>query len=54
MPSGSIYYGRMRSCKKTRDAPVFKNLFPPNRQQTEYYLLMIPADKPFKTKYLSS
>lgn len=34
--------------------PVFKNLFLSNRQQTQFYLLMIPADKPFKTKYLSS
>lgn len=47
----------MEECEAVRkrlDAPVFKNLFLTNRQQTEYYLLMIPADKPFKTKYLSS
>ena len=47
----------MEECEAVRrdiDAPVFKNLFLTNRQQTDFYLLMIPADKPFKTKYLSS
>lgn len=47
----------MEECEAVRaeiGAPVFKNLFLTNRQQTEFYLLMIPADKPFKTKYLSS
>ena len=47
----------MEECERVREAigsPVFKNLFLTNRQQTDYYLLMIPADKPFKTKYLSS
>ena len=47
----------MEECEMVRkDAgvPVFKNLFLTNRQQTDFYLLMIPADKPFKTKYLSS
>ena len=47
----------MEECEAVRKAigaPVFKNLFLTNRQQTEFYLLMIPADKPFKTKYLSS
>lgn len=33
---------------------ICKNLFLANRQQTEFYLLLIPGDKPFKTKYLSS
>ena len=31
-----------------------KNLFLCNRQQTDFYLLLIPADKPFKTKELSA
>ena len=31
-----------------------KNLFLCNRQKTDFYLLLIPADKPFKTKELSS
>lgn len=47
----------MEECEAVRKAigaPVFKNLFLTNRQQTDYYLLMMPADKPFKTKYLSS
>ena len=30
-----------------------KNLFLCNRQQTDFYLLLMPGDKPFKTKELS-
>lgn len=30
-----------------------KNLFLCNRQKTEFYLLLMPGDKPFKTKFLS-
>ena len=33
---------------------ICKNLFLCNRQGTEFYLLMMPGDKPFKTKYLSA
>ena len=47
----------MEECEAVRQAigaPVFKNLFLTNKQQTLFFLLMIPADKPFKTKYLSS
>ena len=33
---------------------ICKNLFLCNRQQSEFYLLMMPGDKPFKTKYLSA
>lgn len=47
----------MEECERVRDrieAPVFKNLFLTNKQHTLFYLLMMPADKPFKTKYLSS
>ena len=33
---------------------ICKNLFLCNRQQTQFYLLMMPGDKPFKTKYLSA
>ena len=33
---------------------VAKNLFLTNRQQTDLYLLIMPGDKPFKTKYLSA
>lgn len=35
------------------DAMICKNLFLCNRQQTRFYLLMIPGDKTFKTKDLS-
>ena len=34
-------------------APMCKNLMLCNRQNTEFYLLLIPGDKPFKTKELS-
>lgn len=33
---------------------ICKNLFLCNRQQTDFYLLMMPGDKPFKTKFLSA
>ena len=33
---------------------ICKNLVLCNRQETEFYLLLIPGDKPFKTKYLSA
>ena len=36
------------------EAPMCKNLFLCNRQQTEFYLLLMPGDKPFKTKDLSA
>ena len=32
---------------------ICKNLFLCNRQQTDFYLLIMPGDKPFKTKELS-
>ena len=32
---------------------ICKNLFLCNRQQTQFYLLMMPGEKPFKTKDLS-
>ena len=36
------------------DALICKNLFLCNRQETAFYLLMMPGDKPFKTKELSA
>ena len=39
--------------EKTLGANICKNLFLTNRQQTEFYLLLMPGDKPFKTKLLS-
>ena len=46
----------MEACRDMEEAlgvTIFKNLFLCNRQQTEFYLLMLPADKAFKTKQLS-
>ena len=47
----------MEQCQeieKTLGVPICKNLFLCNRQQTQFYLLMLPGDKHFKTKFLSS
>ena len=38
---------------KILDVIICKNLFLCNRQETQFYLLMMPGDKPFKTKDLS-
>lgn len=45
----------MEACKEidaVLEAMVCKNLFLTDRKHTEYYLLMIPGDKSFKTKEL--
>lgn len=39
---------------KALGAPICKNLFLCNRQKTVFYLLLIPADKEFRTKNLSA
>ena len=39
---------------ETLGATICKNLFLCNRQETDFYLLMMPGDKPFKTKDLSA
>ena len=39
--------------EKTLGANICKNLFLTNRQQTDFYLMLMPGDKPFKTKLLS-
>lgn len=47
----------MEICKeidRSLQAVICKNLFLCNRQQTAFYLLMMPDDKPFKTKNLSA
>lgn len=36
------------------EGEICKNLFLTNRQHTDYYLLCMPGNKPFKTKELSS
>ena len=47
----------MEACKgvdEVLDIFICKNLFLCNRQKTMFYLLMMPGDKPFKTKELSA
>ena len=39
---------------KVLGAATCKNLFLTNRQQTCFYLLLMPGDKPFKTKEISA
>ena len=39
--------------EKVLGCEICKNLLLTNRQQTEIYLLLLPGDKPFKTKILS-
>lgn len=39
---------------KCLGAVMCKNLFLCNRQETDFYLLMMPGSKKFKTKYLSA
>ena len=46
----------MEACEKIDKVlctPMCKNLFLCNRQKTDFYLLLMPGDKPFKTKDLS-
>ena len=43
-----------REIDATLNALICKNLFLCNRQGTAFYLLMMPGDKPFKTKELSA
>lgn len=46
----------MEDCKRIADelgAPFCKNLFLCNRQETEFFLLLMLDDKPFKTKDVS-
>ena len=47
----------MEACEeidKVLHVLICKNLFLCNRQKTQFYLLLMPGDKPFKTKELSS
>ena len=64
LDSLGIEYGRidheaamtMEVCEdidRALHATICKNLFLCNRQATEFYLLLMPANKPFKTKFLS-
>lgn len=65
LDSLKIEYGRvdhevamtMEECAeidKILDATICKNLLLTNKQKTSCYLLMMPGEKPFKTKYLSA
>ncbi len=47
----------MEACKKVTEVTGIdpcKNLFLCNRQETDFYLLLMPGDKPFHTKDLSA
>ena len=47
----------MEACEeidRTLKATICKNLLLCNRQETQFYLLMLPGDKVFKTKELSA
>lgn len=47
----------MEACKaidEVLNATICKNLFLCNRQKTDFYLLMMPGEKPFKTKEISA
>ena len=51
------YADTMEDClliESTLGGKICKNLFLCNRQQTAFYLLMMPGGKPFKTKFLSA
>ena len=39
--------------ERTLGARICKNLFLCNAQKTDFYLLLMPGEKPFKTKFLS-
>ena len=39
--------------EKALGCKILKNLFLCNQQKTDFYLLIMPGDKPFKTKFLS-
>lgn len=45
---------KCHSVEKKLGCPICKNLLLTNRQKTELYLLLMPGDKPFKTKQLSN
>lgn len=42
-----------QSIETTLGAPICKNLLLCNRQETDFYMLLLPGDKVFKTKDLS-
>jgi len=44
---------RLKEVRETLGISINKNLFLCNTQQTRFYLLLMPGEKPFKTKELS-
>lgn len=47
----------MEACEEISQilgAQICKNLMLCNRQETEFYMLLMPGEKPFKTKFLSA
>ena len=51
-----VHADTMEMCQEIDQAlgqDICKNLFLCNRQKTKFYLLLMPGDKPFKTKDLS-
>ena len=55
MPGWPLMNSTIQICQeveKVLGSKICKNLFLCNRQQTDFYLLMMPGDKPFKTKFL--
>lgn len=56
LANGSRSAGSIAQCQEidaVLDTVICKNLFLCNRQETQFYLLMMPGDKAFKTKDLS-
>ncbi|MDO5310678.1 MAG: prolyl-tRNA synthetase associated domain-containing protein [Clostridia bacterium] len=48
--------GKMEACREIDEklgVVICKNLFLCNRQKTRFYLLMMPADKPYRTRIFS-
>ncbi len=50
------HIGTIEGCEEIREVlgvKICKNLFLCNAQKTDFYLVMMPGEKPFKTKFLS-
>ena len=53
LKNAAQYKGLHAGIDQVLEAPTCKNLMLCNRQCTDFYLLLMPGDKPFKTKELS-
>ncbi len=50
------HIGTIEGCEEIKEVlgvKICKNLFLCNAQKTDFYLVMMPGEKPFKTKFLS-